>query len=50
MEKVRGVGVFEEKEVRGDDAIQYVLSTKSSFQRRKVIAIEVPHNEEISGG
>ena len=53
MEKGRYVTVIERKEVRGDNAIEYFLFTgvKSTFRVSEgVMAIEISHSEEISGG
>ena len=51
MEKSRYVRVIEGKEVRGDDPIEYFLSTglELVFESQRVMAIEVPQNEQISG-
>ena len=53
MEKGRFVRIIEGEEVRGDDSVEYFLSTgvrSTSGVPKGVMAIEVPQNEEISGG
>ena len=46
-------GVIERKEARGDGPIEYFLPTESELffeSQRGVMTVEVPKNEEISGG
>ena len=53
MEKGGCVRVIEGEEVRGDDPVEYFLPTgvgSTSSVSKRVMAIEVPQNEEISGG
>ena len=53
IEKSRYIKIREEKEVREDEPIEYVLSTGvgSIFcVPERVLAVEVPQNEVIFGG
>ena len=53
MEKGRCVRVIEWEEVRRDDMVKYFLPSgvrSTSGVPEGVMAIEVPQNEEISGG
>ena len=53
MEKSGCVRVIEGEEVRRDDPVEYFLPTgvgRTSGVPERVMAIEVPQNEEISGG
>ena len=53
MEKGGCVRVIEGEEVKGDDPVQYFFPTgigSDSRVPKGVMAIEVPQNEEISGG
>ena len=53
MEKGWCVRVIEGKEVRGDDPVEYFLPAgvgSTFWVPKRVIAIEVPQNEKISGG
>ena len=53
MEKSGCVRVIEGEEVRGDDPAEYFLPTgvrSNSRVPEGMMAIEVPQNEEISGG
>ena len=53
MEQSWDVSVVEEKEVRGDHTIKYFLpeGVRSTFYvSEELMVIEVPENEEISGG
>ena len=53
MEKSRYVRVIEGEEVRKDDPVEYFLPTgvgSTSGVPEGVMAIEIPQNEEISGG
>ena len=53
MEKSRYVRVIEGEEVRRDGPVEYFISTEigsTSLVPEEVMAVEVPQNEEISGG
>ena len=53
MEKGRYVGVIDGEEVRREDPVEYFLPMgvrSISWVPEGVMAIEVPQNEEISGG
>ena len=53
MEKSGCVRIIEGEEVRGDDPVKYFLPAgvkSTSRVPERVMAIEVPQNEEISGG
>ena len=52
MQKSRYVKVVGRKIIRGDDPIEYFFPTGSKIlvSPRGVMAVEVPQNEEISGG
>ena len=52
MEKSGCVRVIEGEEVRGDYPVEYFFPAKvgsDSYVPKRVMAIEVPKNEEISG-
>ena len=53
MEKGGCVRIIEGEKVRGDDPVEYFLPARvggTSWVPEGVMAIEVPKNEEISGG
>ena len=53
MEKSKRVRVIEGEEVRRDDLVEYFLPAgvgSTSWVPEGVMAIEVPQNEEVSGG
>ena len=53
MEKGGCVRIIEGEEVRGDDPVEYFLPTgvgSTSGVPEGVMAIEVPQNEDVSGG
>ena len=53
MEESGYVRIIEKEEVRRDDPMEYFLLTRvgsNSWVPEGVMAIEVPQNEEISGG